>query len=162
MRGQAFDVSHPHHIGRDRLQGFRRIFDDAAAAEEVVGGEAGGEAGGAAGGQNVRRARGVVAEGDGAVVAEEGRAGVFDFRQQSSGVVDCDVQVLGREQVSQAAGFVFVLDEDQAAEVAERLDCLFAPREAGDLTLQFLRGGFQCQLAPGDENARPELIDRRR
>src|SRR5262245_52740793 len=101
----------------------------------------------------MRRSGGVIAEGDGTVITEERRACVTNLGQQPLGVLDRDMQMLRSDQVSDAAGFLFVLDEDQAAEVVERLDSLFAPREPGHLLLQLLCRRLQRLFAPGDEDA---------
>src|SRR5260370_38602323 len=119
----------------------------------MVGGEAAGPAGGAAGGKDVRRAGSVVTQSDWAEVAEKRGTGIVDFPRELRCILGRDVQMLWREQVRDAAGFLFIADQDQTAEVAEALNRQLGARKPGDLILQFSRSGLEHSLAPGDQDA---------
>ena len=99
MRRQSFDAGQVFDIACDVLQRRFVVLDHAAAAEEMVGGEARGPAGGAAGGQYMRGPRSVIAQRDRAVVPQKRGARVANLLEQVRRVVRRNVQELRRDQV---------------------------------------------------------------
>src|SRR5690349_9788632 len=89
--GEAFDLGEVFDVGGDVFERAGVVLNDTAAAEEVIRGQTRRPASGAAGREYVRRSRRVIAEGHGAVVAQECRAGVADLFQQFSSVIGGDV-----------------------------------------------------------------------
>ena len=100
----------------------------------------------------MRGAGGVVADGDGRVVAEEDRAGVGQPLGQAVGVGGRDVEVLGRDQVRQGDGLVLVADQDQGAEPLEAVAGEVAPAEAGELVGEGLGDAVDQVGLPGDQD----------
>ena len=92
---------------------------DAGAAQEIGRAQAAGEPGGAAGRQDVRRAGGVIAQGDRGVMAQEDGAGVVDALGQGLGVARGDVQMFGADAVGPVDGLLGVLGQDQGAELLQ-------------------------------------------
>ena len=127
--------------------------DQARPLEEVVGAEARSPPRRAAGGQDVRRAGGVVADGDRRVVAEEDRAGVGQPLGQAVGVGGRDVQVLGGDQVRERDRLVLVADQDQGAEPFEAVAGQVAAAERGELLRQGLGDAVDQVGLPGDQDA---------
>ena len=128
---------------------------NAPGAEEVVARQSAGEAGGAAGGQDVRRAGGVVAQGDGRVIAEENGPGMHDLLGQRGGVLRGNVQVLRGDFIGQPAGFFGIAGENHRAELLEALPGQFAALQAGQLPIEFLDGLIEDLLVPSDQHAGP-------
>ena len=93
----------------------RVVVDDVDAAQEGLHRQARRVAGAAAGGQHVVGARGVVAERDRRVRADEDRAGVAHAHRDLAGVARLDLEVLGGVGVDDAEPGVEVVDENDAA-----------------------------------------------
>ena len=100
----------------------------------------------------------VIAQGFGAVAAQEDGAGVFDLVQIVKGLVHADLQVLRGDLVGDLHGGVQVVSHDDLAIGVDGGAGDFLPAELGQLLLDGGLNGPGQRLAVGDEDGGGVLV----
>src|SRR5918995_3877917 len=110
---EAFEAGEAFDVGAEVLQGILGEVDVVGTDDEVVGTEGGGPGCCASRWEGVRRAGGVVAEGDGAEVSDGDHAGGFEVVEDGLVVFGDDVRVFRGVEVADLDGLRQVFDTDR-------------------------------------------------